>query len=384
MLGSAQLLRIQPGDIRVGPFYLTSVGTSAIWSRSVESGQPDYTQWVGVLSGNLVFDKQLQNSRISFQYQPKLIATNGTVAPDLLNQSIAFTTLFKLSLRWKMTISDNFNYFGNQAYLLGMPLYSDPRTGYIQQNDLLNRPGHWLNNSSNITLAYDLAARTKVDISPIIGYYISSGNGQTTNGLSLGGKVTVTRQLTARSSIGAYGGVVRNTLSDVNGNETLYSSGLNYTRQFGQGWFLATSGGAVYTDTSQQPGWGGEASVSLTKAWRKTTVALAYTRSSAFQMTLQSGFVDEATLAVTRSFSRRLSGNVGFGSYGELWTDTSAVAKARYANMGLSYWLGGKLCISCSYFQRRQSGNSTSLVPGRGDYLTMGLQWSPRARQQTM
>jgi hypothetical protein len=381
VLGSGQLLRIEPGDIRVGPFYLTSVGVSGDWSRITGSDQPDYTEWMGWLTGNLVFDKQYQNNRISFQYQPKLIAANGTVSPDLLNQSILFTSLFRLSPRWKMTFGDSFNYFSNQATLIGTPLYSDFTTGYIQQNDLLNRPGHWLTDNTNIALTYDLGARTKIDLTPIVGYVIESGNGQTTSGLSLGGMVTITRQLTPRESIGVYTGFVQNELSNISNNTSYYSTGINYTRQFGTNWFLSASGGAVLMHEPQEQIWTGQGSVNLTKAWRRTSVALTYTRSSAFQTTLQNGFVDQAAITITRYFSRRLSGNFGFGSYGELWTTAAAGNDtARYGNVGLSYWLGGNFFSSCSYFQRRQSG--PQLVPGRGDYLILGLQWSPGGRRQ--
>ncbi len=373
----AALLGSLPSVMHLGPLHLASVDAVGQYEAFTAPQQPEFTLRSGVFRANFAIEKSYHRSRIAFQYQPQLDVIDGHVKGDLISHGANVSTYFALTRRLRLSVSDQFNYFGNQDFVLDSALSSDVATNQVIQNTFLERSGHWAQNVVSTSMTYDLSALTQISITPNAGWAYSTAP-QANRGFSYGGNIAVWRSLSPQKSIGAYYGVQRNQFGGTLAGGLYHQFGLSYRQQIWGRWSAEASLGAA-TQLAGGQHWTGQGSVRLMKTFRKSSISAAYSRGNAFLATLHNGFVDQVDVSYAQQLSHRLQASLSIGAWGEVWSPSGGSSK--YATANLQYNLFSSLGWYAGYTLRRQRGIGTDLLVGNLQHIVTGLRWSPTIRR---
>jgi hypothetical protein len=379
LLGGGQLLGMQPGAIRLGPVYLSSVDLMGAYENFDGSGGKNIIR-AGILSTNIVFDKQFgAHNRLALQYHPQLFVVNGDFQYDFLGHSANLSGFYTLSPRWTMNIYDTYAYLSNiqQRLQTLTGLGFDTSTGYTASNRFLLSPGNFVTNSSGMSLGYKAGERTTITLSPIINYaYTNSPGGL--SGLQYGGVVGISHQLSeSRTAMASYS-AQKTDYSQQFSSAWYHTISVGLSQAFGRTAFITVTGQANTIVESGSTHWTGGGSLSFTKTFGKTALAASYMRSNQFLSTLNNGFGDFVQVTLSRQFTQKFQGTIGGGMYNGLWAPKGN--KSYYGSATLSYQLLSNLFGVASYALRKQSGDSSVLLIGTENVATVGLQWIPGGR----
>jgi hypothetical protein len=373
----AALLGSLPSVMHIGPLRLASVDAVGQYEAFTAPDQPEFTLRSGVFRANFVVEKSYHRSRIAFQYQPQLDIIDGHVKGDLVSHGANVGTYFSLTRRLRLSVSDQFNYYGNQDFVLDSALSFDVATSRAVQNTYLERSGHWAQNVLSTSMTYDLSARTQIIITPNAGWAYSTAP-EANRGFSYGGNIAVWRSLSPRKSVGAYYGIQRNQFGGGLAGGLYHQFGLSYRQQIWGRWSAEASLGAA-TQLAGSQHWTGQGSIRLMKTFRKSSISAAYARGNAFLSTLHNGFADQVDVSYAQQLSRRLQANLSIGAWGEVWSPSGG--SSRYAAANVQYNLFSSMGWYIGYTQRRQRGIGTDLLVGDLQHIVTGLRWSPTLRR---
>jgi hypothetical protein len=130
--------------------------------------------------------------------------------------------------------------------------------------------------------------------------------------------------------------------------------------------------GSLQADRQQH--WTPDSTVSLTKQFRRSGIAVAYSRTSTFLTLLRNGYADQVDGSYYRNLTRTTTVSVGFSEYSQIW-GTSGSAHA--ANALITHALSRSISIYGSYMYRTQNGDPRELLLGNRTYASIGLSWAP-------
>jgi hypothetical protein len=109
------------------------------------------------------------------------------------------------------------------------------------------------------------------------------------------------------------------------------------------------------------------------KSFHKNTISAAYSRSTAAQVLLSSGYYDQADLAYASHFGQKFSANVGIGTFRSVQTGNHDSGRRAYASIG--YHWRPNLVWSLGYSYAYQSSTQASLYNGTTNGFRVGLNW---------
>jgi len=376
-IGGASILSAQPGFLRVGPFYVSSIEGVGSHINFRDAGRDNRSS--GLIRSHMFFDKSFQQSRITLQYQPKIAFYPEGVHADFLNQRIGFASEFALTQRFKLTVIDNFSFIDDREQALEAGLSADPRTNYLSQNHLLGREGRYVVNDLRLSAGYLLGARTQIKIDPTIGYGYSSHTAAGERGMRLGGTVSLHRQLRPTTTVGVYYGFHRNAFQRQFSDSNYHNMGLTYATNLTPNWSVQLTAGGVNMDDGLGRHWTAEGGIQTIRKFRSSSLSLAYSRNSAFYTNLKPGFADHGDIMYSRSFGQRLAASLGIGAYREAWSLRDS--EYRYVSSNVSYRLIPSVNWFATYTYRKQKGSSSELLLGAHDTFVTGFQWSPGGRR---
>jgi hypothetical protein len=377
-LGQAVPISIQPGYIKLGPLFLTSIDFLQAYDRFDHEGVIS-EQMTSVVRTHVLYSKVFKhNTQIAFQYAPQLFFIGGQLFTDFTTQNVSLDTVIPVTKRLNLRFGDNFRYSGSNSQYLDNALSFSATTGAVVQNNFLQRPGNWVSNDFHLSMDYQLGVRNRITITPSVGYLYTNEPYGTNRGQRFGGEVAFTRSLSARTDVGisysAHMAAFQTGYSD-----SLYQNvSLSYAHSFGRGWQFSSRLGAGNRSYSNNSNWTPIPAVSLVKQFRSSVIAVAYQRSSEFYGQLNNGYSDQVDVSYSRRLSRSLSLSVGAGKYGQVWTPQHD--GARYVRVASSYHLLSNFYTTASYMYRMQSGSANDLLLGRRDLATIGISWIPGER----
>lgn len=374
VLGTPIPLSMRPDGLKLGPFYLTSVSTSVFFQQSIVPGQPTESLVGSVINPDFILKVKTDRSLLAVQVNP-YVSVVGTSA--YLNQTAGFDYTSQLTPRLSLALGSYINYLQNSylqnpQYLLG---YSG--SGYVLQTLSAVYRGSSFSSSNNFSMNYKFSGRTQLTFSPVVGANFLNQLGQWSSVEQFGGTVSVSRSINPNRSVNASYSAVQslNSLQGASsGNWTTQTFTVGMQQKIGQTWWITGTVGA-----SLQQGayalWTPTGSFTLLKSLgRKGSVTAAYTRSSADQVLLSSGYFDQADISYVANISRKWQGNVGLGEYRTI--ETVGNSHGKRLNGGVSYLMKNNCSLFVQYNFMHQGGTNTQLFNGNNSYLSFGVRWN--------
>lgn len=375
ILGQAAPVSMQPGYIKLGPLSMTSVDFIQSYDQYSYAGTTN-DRMTSVLRTHLLYSKTFKrNTQVAFQYAPQVFLVNGRFFSDFSTQNVSLDTVIPVSRRLTIHFADSFRYSGNNAQYLENGLAFDSTSGFVLQNNWLERPGNWISNDAHFSMNYQLGFRNRITITPDVGYMYTNQPDGTNRGRRLGGEIGFIRSLSPRTDVGISYAAHMATY-DTGYTDSLYQNVyFNYAHTFGRGWQLSSKLGVGTRAYSTTRNWTPIPVVSLVKQFRTSAIAVAYQRTDQFYGQLNNGYNDQFDVSYTRQISRNLSLSLGAGKYGQIWTAQRDTA--RYGRISTSYRMFSSFYSTLSYMYRTQSGSSNDLLLGQRNLYMVGISWIP-------
>lgn len=374
-IGNASLLQITPGMFHLGPLKLDALQVSQMYEQFQSPGQQSLSSELSVFRAHTFYQHSFRRSQIAFQYAPQILVTDGTVLTDFSSQNLSFDTYYPVTKRATLKFQDQFSYSGNQARFLDQGLSLDVASGYTLQKNFLEDPGRYIINSFNVSGDYRLNGRTRVTITPQLGYVYTNIGQASNRGQSVGGTVTASRDLSPVSELELFYGIQENRLPGNVSNATYHSIGAGYSRKIGRTWSTHMQLAAGTNITGDVQHWTPQASLSVIKTLRRASLALAYARTNTLTPQLRNGYADQLDVTYRTRLGRRLFSSVGAGRYSEIWTlDRNS---AYYGSVNIGYMITPQLSWTSGFMYRNQSGSPLDVLIGTSRYILTGLQWRP-------
>ena len=393
MNGAGPLPAGRVSPIQLGSIYLQSADAfqSVIASNSTtQTG----TLWrsYSLFRAVFVFDHSFKTSRFAVQYQPRLMIIDGTANADTANLNAAWSTVFRLTPAWKMSLTNTLNYYGQQRQFDNLDLMADVTTGSLVQSQFLEGNGHLLSDRTELPMLYQFSPRSRIDVTPFFQYYSSSG-----------GSTQPVRQSDGYGLRASYGYLLGPTkgigfeyqVEDTHFSKflpkTIYQSfSASYSQQLSLTLRFSVSGGITTARSSQSnpPPVSSNltaktvsGSASLIKSFRDASLAFSYYRGQTPGLQITNGFADRYDADYQRHLSLRTSLDLGVGYYREFQsaTNTSGI----YSSLGLTYRLTNKWSLAGRYGYKNQKNGGATFATGDLHYLSFGVRWEPGRRPES-
>lgn len=366
--------------IRLGPLYLRYAQYAQVLSRGASSNaQGDFQNTASQFSAGIVFDKQFHKTQVVLQYVPRATIFNGQAIANFVNQDTSANIVFALTPRLTLNLGDHFVYYKSNNSFVDLFLDADPTSGATLQRNFVQGPSSWLSNNVTAPLTYLVSARTRITVAP--NYQYASSSGQTTfttlpSAQEYGVNVTVSHDLTARSSIsGLY--TEQTDVFPGSSFKTIYQTlEGGYSRSFNGGWGASGNFGLITVNFANGRSWSESGSASLYKNFRRSQASLAYFRGHSFSGYISRQFSDRIDATYQQNIGRRM---VVGGSAGYL-RDVNAINGiwGKYVQGNVSFGLTPTVSIFSNYVRKWQRGDNQQVFTGSTDFLRFGLQWMPR------
>jgi hypothetical protein len=389
-LGTANPLGDNGGPLSWGPLSIRSAEFQEFYGvtnteNNAVGVPPSDTQFVSLLSATIAFNHQVSRSQVAMQYAPSMFITNGS-ADFSANQQAGIDTIFQLTPRWALGVSDHFSYYASQRPFAGFAIDTDYVTGGVVHNNFLQGPGSVLVNGFDAALNYLLTPRTTLSFGPSFGYQRStgslSGSGQTVSGLYEGGKTTITHYLSATSTIGASYFAQYVTFNNTTqaagpqGGELLQDVLVTYARAFAKDWRL-NLGAGLATNSGNAGGNGLAAEAGIGRLFRRGDVTISYNQGHQFNGFV-TGQVTERIDGVQHFYwTPRLSTSTSVSYF----TTTGAPPKTSgfFVAEHFSYLLAPHVSVFGQGAYIRQSGDNIYILSAQRYLGSFGIRWDSAA-----
>ncbi len=373
-LGTDIPLGMDPGGYRIGPVHVFNLGVSGFYETANPQFQSPQQFWGTSLSASLLYQHKVNNGELIIQGNPTLYSTGSSV---YTNQSVVVDFNKQVTSRWTLGASAQYTFYQN-GYLLQTPQYllAYAAGGIVLQTIFAQQAGSTMYESTGFSMSYHLSGRTQISITPDIGVTFTDVVGKSYYLTQLGGGVSVTHSFNPSRTVSAFVNYNRSNTSleespGINAWNT-YSVGVGFNQKLGQTWYVAATIAGSY---QQGPFayWTPTGSFSIMKVFRRGTVSAAYTRTTASQALLSSGYFDQSDLAYTAHIGKKIGTSVGVGEFRSIITGGHQHGLRAYSS--LSYrWLPN-LAWTVGYNYAKQTGTEPSLYLGNTSYFSVGLNW---------
>jgi hypothetical protein len=386
--GSSSPLLSYDSFLRWGPIYVRSIEFFQSYDQ-IEGvgggGQGIFNQLhfaSSIFRTDLVYDRQLNQSRLELEYSPRVTAVNGKVSGEFTNQTANLNWIDQLSPRWTLGVKDSLSYLSARQLFGDYFLSVDAVTGTSLPSSLLDGGGSWLITTTEVTVAYALSPTSSVAVVPFFGYGHVSGPINSAQPFSIyqyGGEVGWKKQLSPSQAmrVNYYSRVVGDFANGV-----LYQSGdVGYFRQFGPSTVLGISAGVLTAGFAQKRQWEFSGSAQLSRKFGRSTAEVGYYRGVPLvNETATQGVAQRIDGSYRLDFSRRWYSQVRGGYEDSLWS-VGANVTGKYIAGEAGYNLTPQWSCFVSYAHKIQSGTDPFLLTGTRNYYLAGIRWSARPIQ---
>jgi len=373
-VGTPFPLHMDPGGYRIGPVHLLSVSTSGFYNTASPQVGNSESIWGTSIAGDLAYTRKLDRGLLAIQGNPVVTVGSGSAYFNT-EGSIDFVRL--LSPRWTMTANAAVVFYQNE-FLLQTPQYllAYAAGGLVLQRLYVQQKGSTIFESNSFSLAYQLSGRTQLSLSPNIGLSLNDADGTAYTVGQLGGGATLTHSFTPNRSGFVSASTMRaySTQPQSSGGNSWSTSTISggFTQSFRGSLFVSASAGASY-----QPGsasrWLPTGSLTIMKTFHKNTFSAAYSRSTAAQTLLSSGYYDQADIAYASHFGRKFSTSIGMGAFRSIQTGYHDHGRRAYAS--INYNWHPNLVWSIGYTYSNQTSTEATVYNGTTNGFRIGLNW---------
>jgi hypothetical protein len=334
-----------------------------------------------VLRADIIYDRQLRQSRLEFQYSPRLTLVNGNVSSNFVNQSANLNWIQQVSPRWTLGVSPSVTYMQVRQLYGEYFLGANSITATTLPSSFLDGPGSWLNTNMEVSIAYALSPTSSVSVAPFFGYSQVSGQINAAQPFSIyqyGGRVRWDKRLSPSRGINAnyYSRVVGDL-----GNGTLYQSGeVGYDHQFGPSTVVAVSAGLL-TGGFVHRQWNLSGSVQLSRKFGRSIGSVGYYRGfPLFTETVSRGVAQRVDASYRLELSQKWYSQVQGGYENSLGSNATDIS-GKYITAEMGYNLAPRWSFFLNYARKIQSGNDPLLLQGTRNFYSAGIRWSARPIQ---
>jgi hypothetical protein len=365
---------VDPGGYRIGPVHVFDVSASSFYEVAQPQGQSSQQFWGTALSSSLLYQHSVRNGEFIVQGNPQLYTTGSTI---YTNQEVAVNYTKQLTARWNIAANAQFTYYQN-GYLLQTPQYllAYAAGGTVLQTIYAQHAGSTMYESNGFSMSYHLSGRTQLSITPSVGISFTDVVGKNYYLAQLGGGASLTHSFSPNRSVSLFADAVRSgtSLEGASGISawSAYSMGAGVNQKFGQSWYLAATLAGSYQQGPLSY-WTPTGSISLMKTFRSTTISAAYTRTTAAQVLLTTGYFDQSDISLTTRLRQTINMSMGAGEFRSINTGGHQHGLRTYAS--LSYRWKPNLAITAGFNYASQTGTAPNLYLGNTSYFHFGLNW---------
>jgi hypothetical protein len=330
--------------------------------------------WGTSVSSTLLYEHKVNNGELIVQANPTLYSTGDTV---YTNQDAVVDFNKQVSARWTVAASAQYTFYQN-GYLLQTPQYllAYAAGGIALQTVYAQHAGSTMYESNGFSMSYHLSGRTQISITPDVGLTFTDVVGKAYYLAQLGAGVSITHSFNPNRTVSAFADFNRSntSLEEAPGISAwnTYSVGVGLNQKLGQSWYVAATIAGSYQQ-GQFGYWTPTGSLSVMKVFRGGTVSAAYTRTTAAQLLLSTGYFDQSDVAYSAHIHKKINASVGAGEFRSIVTGGHQHGLRAYSS--LSYrWLPN-LAWTVGYNYASQTGTEPSLYLGNTSYFNIGLNW---------
>jgi len=374
-LGTAFPLHMDPGGYRIGPVHLVDVSSSGFYNTATPQQGPSQSYWGTSVASDFAYTRKTDRGVLAIQGNPVVTMGSGSA---YFNTDGSLDYVRMLSPRWTMNASAAVTFYQNE-FLLQTPQYllAYAAGGLVLQHLYVQQKGSTIFESNSLSFNYQLSGRTQLSLSPNIGLSLNDVDGSALTVGQLGGGATLTHSFTPERSGFVYTNVTRaySTQAQSNGSNAWNTSSIGggFTQSFQHSLFLSASLGA-----SSQQGigshWLPTGSLSVMKTFHDHTISAAYSRSTAAQTLLSSGYFDQVDISYISHFGQKFSTSVGIGAFRSIETTSHNHGRRAYASFG--YHWRPNLVWSLGYSYSDQTSTQTTAYNGMTSGFRIGLNWT--------
>lgn len=385
VLGGATPLTGATGPLRWGDFFVRAVSFTQLYDQVDYLGASTPTKFsrnTSLFQAGLAFDRLTRHGHFAVQYTPRLAVVDGQVYPDYSNQNVNLNLLYDLSPRWTMELRNTLTYLSTQNVFASFYVDADTQSGRTIQNNFLDGPGSLLNETAGVTFNYRWSQRTTISFAPTFSYLRTTGfQSPVLSSDDYSGSVSAAYQLSARSVLGAFFHSEDIRISGPQGSTQVYSTGLSYSRHMGESWRISGSFGATRNPASGVTSpWTFNASGSLTRAFRRSSMGVVYTRDLA-QGYVTNNFADRVDGFFAWRIARPLQWRSSVGYQRE--SSINNPISANYTVNGFQLHLAPRVTLFADYAYRLQNGDGTRVLTGHRNFVSGGIRWDASPATET-
>lgn len=324
-LETGQAMEHGLSSIHWGRLSLFSI-TSSYFYNDLAVGSQKSIENTGVVRGYFVYSIKHGPSEIDLQFAPQALFSNQGNS-YVGNQSLQLNTSHHVGSRWTLNLSDYFNYQPNTGYIPDPSIAPDFLTGGIRQNPFVIPNQEYYSNRLQPTLTYNMSVRNHFSF---LAHYeflhtsfsmpsgtMASPNPSGSDHL-VGGGVQWDHNWSPNTGVGLRGSYDREFFSDGLASN-YYSLILSYHERLSPTVYFSASIGPTLLTQSVPPVIQArklttyEATVSLTKSFRRSGLALNYSRDHYSAELLGGTITDRVGASYSQQLWARLSLGIGGG-----------------------------------------------------------------------
>jgi hypothetical protein len=367
--------------LHIGPVGIRSAEAFYTYLTDEPTGSSSSKLTAATFHANIAFDKRLQNSRLIWQYNPRLLEVNGHFSQQLTNQDSSFDLIFAPTSRFSFGITDWFSYYGGQNTLNDRTLDRNPFSGAIS-NPFLNNGAESLMNSVAIPFTYGTSPRTNFTIAPYFNFLrthtaadpLLATPAATETMLQYGARTQLNHTFSRDLSMGMFYTYQETQEKDFSQTTYYHSVGANLSRRLGRSVTLSGQLGGSRASENNHTTWTGVGSVTGTKTFRHSSFQITYGRDANFSGFLTNGYSDYGWANYSHQFGRRATTTAGFGYLSGPSKGQSV--RGKYVTGDISYALFRNVSWFFGYVRFWQDGAGGQLVPGIQQQFQSGLRWA--------
>lgn len=379
-------------DVRLFSFGPVAVRSTEIFygysSANFEAGLPGHLS-AAVFQTNLAYSKRLRRSLLVWQYNPRLLYSNGQVSLAAANQDASLNTLFAPTPHVTVGIQEAFTFYGPLNTFNDKTLVSS--TNLVLSNPFLTplfniQQQTWLD-SVSIPVTYAPSPTTTVQVSPMFNYVRTSEGsdtsadiapGQSRSALDYGARMQLSHSLSLNETVGMFYTYQMDQQTGVAGITNLNSLGGSISRRLGPSLVVSADIGVSHYNGAVFTGWTMVGATTVTKTFLHSSLQANYGRDSSFTGIAGSAYNNHAWVTYTREIGRRAKWSAGGGYLSN--AVYGAQANGEYSTVGVSYAVTPNVVWTASYMHLWETGFSTQLGTSRQSQFQFGLRWTPKFR----
>jgi len=376
-VGSAESLTESVSPLRWGSLYIGGAQfMQAYDGLNGTNGTPSESDTVSMFQTAIVFDKQVEQSRVALQYSPNIAIVNQQIYTNFTSQLVSVNANMNLSSRWTLGVGDLFSIYHAQNILLANYFSVDPLTNNTLKGQIFNNVGTSIAEDVHLSLGYLLSPQTSLTFTPGYAYADTRNNGAAVVGNQYTGEVGLAHITARRYVIGLHyshqvAQISRN--ADVN-YDTI---GGSIAAVLTKGWSVAGTVGLVDETPT-----GARAHVLTTadafqvlRTMNRSSFALAYNRTQGINQIIAAGTADRVDATYSFNWTPRLSSSVGAGYFHEAVNPKSYDGK--YGIVSTSFLISPSVSFVATYTRQFQSGDPGQVLSGTTNLIWGGLRWTP-------